>query len=240
MVNIMRRRIVKKVMVDGIYSAFSEGVGRSFIVFEVDHASHRISMDYEGRHIGIGTLYNLLLSDPDLREEMKWGIQAKRVNPAKVFMHEGMSGCRDYELRFYDCNPEFISYFKGRMAASLHISCFECVEPRFEIWSGDLAAILYAVWPFAFSSNAAFRVYNGERILIKRSTCIKYINPTANYDSTALDVVGMKEQCASFSTPDGMNLRETFKRVPRRPRAIRRAITFPEIETPEPVEETCE
>lgn len=44
MVNIMRRRIVKKVMVDRIYSAFGEGVGRSFIVFEVDHASHRIKM----------------------------------------------------------------------------------------------------------------------------------------------------------------------------------------------------
>ena len=239
MVNVMRRKIIKKVMVDGIYSSWSEGVGRAFIVFEVDHASHRISMDYEGRHIGIGALYNLLLSDPDLREEMKWGIQAKRVNPAKVFMHEGMSGCRDYDLRFYDCNPEFIPYFKGRSAASLHISCFESVEPRFEMWSGDLAVILYAIWPFAFSTNAAFRIYNGERILMRRSTCIKYINPTSNYDSTALDVAGMRDQCASFSTPDGMKIREPFKRVPRRPRATRRSLIFPELETPEP-EETCE
>lgn len=175
-VKAMRNCVVKKVMVNG-FSGWTDNPNRAFLVFEVDHNAHRIKMDYEGSNIDFGILYNLCMSDKDLREEIKWGIQVKRKYPAKVTVRNGMSGCIDYELRSFECDPEFIPYFKGYTMARLHISCFGKIEPRFEMWSGDLAAFLYADQPFAFSSNAAFICLDDKQTCIRRSCYIKYINP---------------------------------------------------------------
>lgn len=214
----MRNVVLKKVMIDGI-NAFTGIQQRSYIVFVVNHETHYIKMDYNGAFVTFWDFYNLCLSDADIREELKYGInqQMHRRCPANVCLQISASGAKDLELRCYDCkHTDFIPYFKGRVEAKIHISCYNKIEPYFNIWSGDIAAMLYAIEPYGFTANAARCIENGKFRYIKKNSNIKYIDPNqvSNKTISRYNVNDIRFDCMMLSTKDGLNLRELANSTP--------------------------
>lgn len=231
-VNSMRRIVIKKVMIDNIESAWTEGLGRSFVLFKVDHEQHTIQFDYEGRDVPARDFWDLCLSDPDIREEIKWAIfKSHRVNPATVTIYNGESGCADYSIRVHHCLPENMGFFKGCVANMLHVSCVEMVAPRFRWWAGDLAPVLFAMHTFKLTQNAAFDAAFDKDVIIKFRG--KYINPKNEENITHTDVNDILNVMRNMSSSAANSVKE-FK--PRRERRPRRAIDFPEIEPVETFE----
>lgn len=216
----MRDIVTKKIKIDNIWSRFSAyNPGSSYVVFEVDHRLHRITFDFEGRNIPSQTFWGLCLSDKDLMKEIKWGmLEACRSNPAKVVKNGGMSGAATYSVvsmgNHYTNTAKF---FAGEKVAMLHISSEDKIEPKFMMWAGDLAVLLYAIDKFGFSKKAA--VYPLTREIIPKPKNIVYI-PIYDY-SYGDDVISLKNECWEFSTPNAIT-EETIRR--ERKRRLRRRL----------------
>lgn len=214
-------------MVDGIERMFANGTGRSFVVFEVNHSSHTITFDYEGCDIPMNDLWRLCLTDSDLREEMEWGMTASRSNPARIITHDGESGCIRLELWVENNNhyDGLRKYFKGSKVAAMHISMLEKVAPKFEMWSGDLALLMFYYRNFYFRGHncVVFPGYcNGQDRMrkVKKSKNIKYIN-LFNNEICGLDVNLLQEKFRRNSAGIGTNPpRDDRRRRPRRTRPM--------------------
>ena len=228
-VNSMRRIVTKKVMIDGIESAWTEGPGRSFILFKVDHERHTINFDYEGRDVPAEDFWDLCLSDPDIREEIKWAIfDSHRVHPAAITIYHGESGCEDYRVRVFHCSESNIKFFNGKVYNNLHVSSAGKITPRFEWWAGDLALVLFKMHKFKLTRNCA--LYEDGDIIRFYGKYIKLIsNPHEIYENVT-DILDIMRSSSSSARNSIKNIR------PQRERRPRRAIDFPEIEPIEEVE----
>ncbi len=218
----MREEVSKKVMFDS-YSVWSGRDGKTFMSFVVDHETHNIVFDYEGIDPCIEDFINVCLKDRDILEEMIWGINAPRANFAFIREREGMSGCRDYSLCFTDRNGNEASMMlRGNEAFTLHISGYGKVQPRFKIWAGDLAPLLWHLKPFRKKKNQViFVIFENNTIVdeYKNKMRFKYIKPQ-NVQLCPLERIRGSFNSLSGLTPDG-NERPRIERRPRRPRRPR-------------------
>ncbi len=188
--------------------------GRSFIVFRVDHMSHRIDFTYEGCDPLANHIWDLCLTDPDIRKEVQWGMQVSRVNSAYISEHTGYSGCRDICLSIVEGQEGLNKYLRGSPRVNVHISMYGKVQPRGTIWSGDLAPILYFYCPFKVMGSSAYISYSDGSWSRISNKC-KYLQIRSQKYGVSQIVTNYFEQSETIDIEKEFPKRRRERRSPR-------------------------
>lgn len=140
----MRTNVIKKVSLKSV--ATWGDTNRPAIAFlKVDHAAHTVALfPVVGPDPLWESVYDLLLSDKDVKMELGWGKRFKRRDPAFICEYTGSSLCSDVSL-YTSHFPEWVAKADRKnmtLRANIHISCYGKTAGFQEIFSADLSDLL--------------------------------------------------------------------------------------------------
>ena len=138
-----RMIVTKKVMLD-TESNWTNAT-KSWGLLHVDHIAHKVAFCVTGGANPLWrSVFNLLLSDKDAREELEWGAKYKRRDTALVEEYNGDSG--NYRATLYTSHlPEWAAKADRRnleKRAEIYFSCFDKMSGLDEMFSADLYALV--------------------------------------------------------------------------------------------------